>query len=50
MKNKNRKRPIESHKTAAWADTNHVKPESQVPVPSETQTKDAKSYVDQNEK
>jgi len=42
--------PIEKHDTAAWADIEKLKPVSKVSVPSEFDTKNAKDYVDANEK
>lgn len=42
--------PVEKHDTAAWADTYGVKPISNVSVPSEFDVKNAKEYVDSNEK
>lgn len=42
--------PIEEHKTAAWANIESLKPVSNVSVPSETEVRNAKEYVDTNEK
>jgi len=54
-KNKRKERfmaaPVERHDTAAWR--NHiekVEPHSQVGIPSETSVRNAKEYVDSNEK
>lgn len=43
-------KPIEKHDTAAWANIEKTKPLSKVTVPSETQVRNAKEYVDTNEK
>lgn len=42
--------PIEKHDTAAWANIEKLKPVSKVSMPSENDTKNAKDYVDANEK
>lgn len=42
--------PIEKHETAAWANDEESKPLSNVKVPSETEVRNAKEYVDTNEK
>nr|WP_065079593.1 DUF3787 domain-containing protein [Clostridium ragsdalei] len=42
--------PIEKHDTAAWANIHKEKSVSKVPVPSEFDVKNAKEYVDSNEK
>ncbi|PJI09564.1 MULTISPECIES: CDIF630_02480 family spore surface protein [Clostridium] len=42
--------PIEQHSTAAWADVHKEKPVSNVTIPSRFDTKNAKEYVDSNEK
>lgn len=42
--------PVEKHDTAAWADIEKTKPISQVAVTSEIQAKNAKEWVDTNEK
>ncbi|KAJ49480.1 hypothetical protein BD780_002165 [Clostridium tetanomorphum] len=42
--------PIEQHNTAAWANIEYMKPESQVTVPSEVETFNAKEWVDSNQK
>ncbi|MCD2346092.1 MULTISPECIES: CDIF630_02480 family spore surface protein [Clostridium] len=42
--------PIEKHDTAAWANIEKLKPISKVSVPSEFDMKNAKEYVDSNEK
>jgi hypothetical protein len=43
-------KPIERHDTAAW--TNHIrtKPVSKVSIPTEIDVRNAKEYVDTNEK
>jgi hypothetical protein len=42
--------PVERHTTAAWADFEQSKPVSNVAIPSEHGTDNAKEYVDGNEK
>lgn len=42
--------PIEKHETAAWANIEETKPVSNVPIPSENETRNAKDWVDANEK
>jgi hypothetical protein len=42
--------PIEKHDTAAWANIESTKPVSNVTVPSETEVRNAKEWVDTNEK
>ena len=53
-KNKSKQRnmaiPVENHDTAAWANIADTAPESGVMEPDETQVKNAKEYVDDNEK
>ncbi|MCI1960231.1 MAG: DUF3787 domain-containing protein [Clostridia bacterium] len=49
MDNKEHK-PVENHKTAAWANVEDTKNSSNVAKPSQYQTKNAKEYVDENEK
>jgi len=44
------KMPIEKHTTAAWANIKDTKPVSKVPVPTEKSVRDAKDWVDSNEK
>jgi hypothetical protein len=43
-------KPVEQHDTAAWANVSEVKPESKVNIPDEVQVRNAKEYVDSNEK
>lgn len=50
FKEKNMGRTIESHRTAAWANIQELKPVSRVPIPSEIEVKNAKEYVDTNQK
>ena len=55
MQNKNKKDynlgvPVEKHDTAAWADIERKKSHSQVTIPAEEQTNNAKEHVDSNEK
>lgn len=49
-KEKNMAMPIESHVTAAWASQAELKPDSKVNIPDEIQVRNAKEYVDSNEK
>ncbi len=49
-KEKNMKMPIESNDTAAWANINELKPVSNVNIPAEVQVRNAKEYVDSNQK
>jgi len=42
--------PIEHHNTAAWADAEGLKPDSKVNLPNEVQVRNAKEYVDTNQK
>lgn len=42
--------PIEKHNTAAWANIEKTKPVSKVTMPNEKQVRNAKEYVDTNEK
>lgn len=42
--------PIEKHDTAAWANIDKTKAISNVPIPSTSQTRDAKDWVDSNQK
>jgi len=44
------KRPIENHKTAAWANMEKTSAISQSSHPSLLQAMNAKEYVDENEK
>lgn len=44
------KKPIENHKTAAWANIEKKEKISGVAKPNEIQTGNAKAYVDENEK
>lgn len=42
-------KPIEKHETAAWiGNTEKMKPESKVPIPSEESVEQAKKWVDTN--
>lgn len=50
MKQEKEPKKIENHKTAAWAETERLKPVSQVSVPSAYGIANAKEYVDENEK
>lgn len=42
--------PIEEHNTASWANMESMKPVSNVNCPSEVEVRNAKEYVDTNEK
>ncbi|MCX7922012.1 MAG: DUF3787 domain-containing protein [Clostridia bacterium] len=52
--NKNKEKhmamPVEKHDTAAWANIEKTKDASKVTIPSEVQVRNAKEYVDTNEK
>ena len=45
-----KRKPIENHKTAAWADIEKTKQHSKVTIPQEDQVIHAKEHVDRNEK
>ena len=42
--------PVERHDTAAWANSAANKPVSNVNIPDEVQIRNAKEYVDTNQK
>jgi hypothetical protein len=42
--------PVENHDTAAWANINETKAASKVNIPAEVQVRNAKEYVDSNQK
>ncbi|OPJ57897.1 CDIF630_02480 family spore surface protein [Clostridium oryzae] len=44
------KTPIERHITASWANIAETKPVSNVTIPSNTEIRNAKDWVDANEK
>ena len=46
----NRKKPIESHKTAPWANIENTKKMSNAALPNEAMMMEAKEYADENEK
>ncbi|SHK20961.1 protein of unknown function [Geosporobacter subterraneus DSM 17957] len=50
FKEKNLAIPIENQRTAAWSNVEKMKEESRVPIPSDVQVKNAKEYVDTNQK
>ena len=50
IKEKNQALPIENHDTAAWANSSDQKENSLVNIPDEKQVRNAKEYVDSNEK
>ncbi|NLY70607.1 MAG: DUF3787 domain-containing protein [Clostridiales bacterium] len=50
MDRKKKNKPIENHKTAAWAEIDKTKPVSNVTIPSIEEVIDAKEYVNENEK
>lgn len=55
MEDKNKKEhfmgmPIEKHDTAAWANIEDTKPVSNVSVPAKSETRNAKDWVDANQK
>lgn len=47
MIRKSKKRPIENHKTASWANINK---KIDITIPSIEQVENAKKYVDENQK
>ena len=49
-KEKHMSTPVENHDTAAWANVNEIKPVSHVNIPDEVQIRNAKEYVDTNQK
>lgn len=49
-KGKHMQMPVERHDTAAWANINKMKPVSNVNIPDEVQIRNAKEYVDTNQK
>ena len=49
-KDKNLKKQIENHDTAAWANIDQLKAISQVSIPDVEQVENAKDYVDENQK
>ncbi|NLZ49968.1 MAG: DUF3787 domain-containing protein [Clostridiales bacterium] len=49
-KEKHMATPIERHETAAWDNAVETKPVSQVMIPGEEDVRDAKDYVDANQK
>ncbi|QUH20308.1 CDIF630_02480 family spore surface protein [Alkaliphilus sp. B6464] len=50
FKEKHMAMPIENHITAAWANIDHLKGVSRVPIPNETEVRNAKEWVDTNQK
>lgn len=42
--------PIEQHETAAWANIEDMQPVSNVSIPNEIEVRNAKEWVDTNEK
>lgn len=49
-KKKHRGIPTENNETAAWANVSELKPVSKVNIPDEIQVRNAKEYVDTNQK
>lgn len=49
-KDQNMNIPVENHDTAAWANISKVKAVSKVNIPDEVQIRNAKEYVDTNQK
>jgi hypothetical protein len=49
-KEKHMARPVEEHNTAAWANIEELQPVSRVPISNEIQVKNAKEWVDTNQK
>ena len=50
FKEKNMSSQIENHKTAAWSNVSSSKKASKVNIPDDIQVRNAKEYVDSNEK
>ncbi len=50
MSRKKLDKPIENHKTAPWANIGRAKEISNVAVPAEFESMEAKEYVDENQK
>ena len=50
FKQNNMDTPIENHKTAAWSNEEKYKKISKVNIPNTIQVKNAKEYVDTNQK
>ncbi|WP_074042260.1 CDIF630_02480 family spore surface protein [Desnuesiella massiliensis] len=50
LKESSMQTPIEKHDTAAWAGIKSTKPVSKVTVPSEIDVRNAKEWVDTNQK
>jgi hypothetical protein len=42
--------PIEKHETASWANIEETKPVSNVTIPNKDEVRNAKDYVDANQK
>jgi len=42
--------PVENHETAAWAGIRKTKPVSNVTIPDELDVRNAKEWVDENQK
>ncbi|HBC96717.1 MAG TPA: DUF3787 domain-containing protein [Clostridium sp.] len=49
-KKSHRKKIIENHETASWANIAKTKPVSKVPMPDENAAESSKKWVDTNEK
>ncbi|SHI22004.1 CDIF630_02480 family spore surface protein [Clostridium intestinale] len=49
-KEKDMSLPIENHETAAWANIEGLKPISKVSIPNVSEVRNAKDWVDANEK
>lgn len=50
FKQKNMATPIEKHRTAPWTNIENLKRVSKVYIPSETEVRNAKEWVDSNQK
>ena len=50
MEKDTRKKPIEEHKTAAWANIDKTKPITNVTVPSKSDVEFSREWVNENEK
>jgi len=49
-KQKHMARPIEGQNTAAWADIDHLQQHTRLPIPHEIAVRNAKEWVDTNQK
>ena len=42
--------PLEEHNTASWSNIEHLKAHSRAPIPNDIEVKNAKEWVDTNQK